>query len=112
MMRSSEREGRIMVVVRDVFRIKFGQTKEATALWKEAMAALQKSGYGTQNIRLLSDLVGTAYYTIIMESTYGSLAEWEQAHLAAKTNTQWRSLYEKIIPLTEKGYREILNVVA
>lgn len=33
-----------MVVVRDVIRVKFGQSKEAIALWKEAAALLRNSG--------------------------------------------------------------------
>ena len=43
-----------MVVVRDIFRLKFGQSKEAMALWKEAAAAARSSGYGTAGFRLLT----------------------------------------------------------
>lgn len=38
-----------MVVVRDIFRLKFGQSKEPMALWKEAVALLRTSGYGALN---------------------------------------------------------------
>ena len=44
-----------MIVVRDIFRLKFGQSKEATALWKEAAASLRTSGHGAVNVRLLTD---------------------------------------------------------
>lgn len=37
-----------MVVVRDIFRLKFGQSKEAVALWKEATGLLRDSGWSTQ----------------------------------------------------------------
>jgi Asp-tRNA(Asn)/Glu-tRNA(Gln) amidotransferase A subunit family amidase len=101
-----------MIVVRDIFRLKFGQSKEAMALWKEAASALRNSGYGAIDVRLLTDLAGTPYYTVILESTYHSAAEWEKAHQAARDNATWKALYAKIIPFTESGQREILSVVA
>ena len=101
-----------MVVVRDVFRLKFGQSKEAVALWKEAAASLRSSGYGALNVRLLTDLAGAPFYTVILESTFNSVADWEKAHLAARDNMAWKALYAKIIPFTEIGHREILSVIA
>lgn len=100
-----------MVVVRDVFRLKFGQSKGATDLWKQAVAELQRSGYG-RSTRLLSDLAGAPYYTLVLESTFESVAEWEAAHLAGRDNERWRDLYRQIMPLTEEGRREIYTVVA
>jgi hypothetical protein len=100
-----------MIVVRDVFRLKFGQSKEAMALWKEAAGLLRNSGYGALDVRLLTDMVGAPYYTVILESTFESVAEWEKAHLAARDNVPWKAVYAKIIPFTETGHREILSVV-
>jgi hypothetical protein len=101
-----------MVVVRDIFRLKFGEAKEAITLWKEAAASLRKSGYGALDVRLLTDLAGAPYYTVVLESTFNSVTEWEKAHLAARDNATWKALYAKIIPFTEIGHREILSVVA
>lgn len=100
-----------MVVVRDIFRLKFGQAGEVTKLWKQAAALIRRSGYGPHGVRILTDMVGASYYSIILESTYDSLAQWEQAHQAAKSNAEWRALYEQIVPLTEEGHREILSVI-
>jgi len=100
-----------MVIVRDIFRLKFGQSKEAVALWKEAAKSLRTSGYGAIDVRLLSDFAGTDYYTVVLESTYNSAAEWEKAHHAARDNQEWRDLYARIIPFTEAGRREILSVI-
>jgi hypothetical protein len=100
-----------MVVVRDVFRLKFGQSKDAMALWKQAASSLRTSGYGAVDVRLLTDLAGAPYYTVVLESTFNSVAEWEKAHQDARSNTKWKDLYAKIIPLTEIGHREILSVV-
>jgi hypothetical protein len=101
-----------MVVVRDIFRLKFGQSKEAMALWKEAAASLRKSGYGAIDVRLLTDMTGAPFYTVVLETTFNSVAQWEKAHLAARENAPWKALYAKIIPLTEIGHREILSVIA
>lgn len=101
-----------MIVVRDVFRLKFGQSKDAVAYWKEAVELLKNSGYGVGGVRLLTDLAGSPYYTIVLESTYESLAEWERAHDSAKSNARWREIYASIVPLTESGHREILTVLA
>jgi hypothetical protein len=102
----------IMIVVRDVFRLKFGQSKEAVAHWKEAATELRTSGYGAVAVRLLTDLAGAPFYTIVLESTFNSVSDWEKAHLAARDNAKWKSLYTKIIALTESGHREILSVLA
>ena len=100
-----------MIVVRDIFRLKFGQSKEAVALWREGAAALRNSGYGAINVRLLTDLVGAEYYTVVLESTFKSVGDWEKAHAAGKDNAPWKAIYAKIIPYTEVGHREILSVV-
>ena len=100
-----------MIVVRDIFRLKFGQAKDATNLWKQAAAMIQRSGHGSRGVRLLTDLAGPSYYTIVFESTYDSLAQWEQAHQSAKDNKEFRDIYQKILPLTEEGRREILQVI-
>ena len=100
-----------MVVVRDIFRLKFGQSKDAVTLWREAAASLRNSGFGAMNVRLLTDLVGPSYYTVVLESTFKSLGEWEKGHAGAKDNAAWKALYAKIIPYTEIGHREVLSVV-
>ena len=99
-----------MIVIRDIFRVKFGQSKEATALWKQALPML-KAAAPKGNFRLLTDVAGPAYYTLILEGTYASLSEWENMHKSAPGMADWKAVYAKIIPLTEEGRREILSVV-
>lgn len=101
-----------MIIVRDVFRLKFGQSKEAVELWKEAVVSLRNSGYGAVDVRLLTDLAGTEFYTVVLESTFNSVADWEKAHLDARSNAPWKALYGKIIAFTDVGHREILSIVA
>lgn len=105
-------KGETMIVVRNIFQLKFGQAKQATELWKQAMAAMKGGTHSPSSSRLLTDLAGPPYYTIIFESTFDSLTQFEQFHQAAGSNTAFRDLYAKIIPLTETGRREILTVLA
>jgi len=99
-----------MIVVRDVFRLKFGKTREALAAWKEMGDHMARSGMDPKSVRLLTDLVGP-YYTLVMEMTVPSLADWEAQGRKAMSDPGWRKQYEKMIPLVESGYREIFNVV-
>lgn len=101
-----------MIVVRDIFRLKFGQSRDAIAHWKEAAKTIRESGYGGVAMRMLTDLVGAPYYTLIFETNYNSLADFEKALVAARDNAAWKTIYAKIVPLTESGHREILSVIA
>ena len=65
-----------MILVRDVFRLKFGKAKEARALLKEGLRIAAKAGFSSQ--RQLVDLTGQ-FYTLVLESTHASLAAWESA---------------------------------
>jgi hypothetical protein len=105
-------KGENMIVVRNIFRVKFGQAKQATELWKQALAAMKGGANAPSSSRLLTDLAGPPFYTMIFESTFDSLAQFEQFHRDAGSNSSFRDLYAKIIPLTETGHREILTVVA
>jgi hypothetical protein len=98
-----------MILVRDVFQLKFGKAREALAAWKEGFAINKKLGTGGMN-RLLTDLVGK-YYTIVLESTYDSLADFEKAGKAVSASEEWRAWYQKIVAVTESGHREIFNIV-
>ena len=100
-----------MIVVRDIFQLKFGQAGQAIELWKQILEINRKLGYGGTS-RMLTDLVGSAYYTLVLESTYESMGEFEEAIKKVLKNQEWRGIYNKIVPLTERGRREILNVVA
>ena len=99
-----------MIVVRDVFRLKFGKTREALAAWKEMGDYMKSHGSDAATVRILTDLVGP-YYTLVMETTVPGLAEWEAQGRKVMSDSNWRKAYEKMVPLVESGYREIFNVV-
>lgn len=100
-----------MILVRNVFRLKFGQAREAIAAWKEGLAIAERAGAGGGRYRLLTDLAGPDFYTLVLEGTYASLAEFEQSSQALMAMPEWRAWYPRAIALSQGGYREILNVV-
>lgn len=97
-----------MILVRDVFQLKFGKAKEAKALVKEAVAIQRKLGFASP--RLLTDLTGP-YYTFVMELTFQNLAEFEKALKEIMGNPEFGQWYQKMIPLVDSGRREVYTVV-
>lgn len=97
-----------MIVVRDIFRLKFGKAKEALALWREGRETLRSLGHLPD--RMLTDLTGT-YYTLVLETTYRNITEFEESLPAIFSNEKYQQWYQRFIPLAETGYREIFKVV-
>src|SRR3954454_25080658 len=97
-----------MILVRDVFRLQFGKARDAVAVWKEGRDLAKQAGF--QSARLLTDLVGP-YYTLVLETTFDSLAAYEKAGQALRDNEKWRAWYAKVPALSRSGYREIFTVV-
>lgn len=96
-----------MILVRDVFRLKFGKAKEAKALWQEGLRIAKRVGYGPQ--RLLTDLTGP-FYTFVMESTHEGLAAYEASAKRTQGAEGWEEWYQRFVPLVESGYREIFTI--
>ncbi len=100
-----------MILVRNVFRLKFGQSREAIAEWKEGLAIVERAGLGGGRYRLLTDLAGPDFYTLVLEGTYASLADFERSAQTLMAQPEWRAWYPRVAALTESGHREILNIV-
>lgn len=98
-----------MIVVRNLFRLKFGQSKRAVAAFKEGRAVAKKLGLKSDS-RLLTDLVGTSY-TIVHELQFESLSAFEQEMKKVTGSSEWRAWYETFLPYCEAGSREIYNIV-
>jgi len=100
-----------MIVVRDIFQLKFGKARDAIASWNDGHDLIEKLTNNGNKFRLLTDFAGGQYYTLVMESEYGSLAEFEEAMSKTMGDKEWKDWYQKFVPLAESGRREILNVV-
>ena len=99
-----------MVLIRDVFQLQFGAAREAVALWKEGADIIRRE-MPAQSVRLLTDVVGAPYYTLVLESTYESLAAFEEVGRRASASEAWQTWYRRFVPLARHGHREIYNVV-
>ncbi len=93
-----------MILVRDIFQVKFGRMKEAREVWKEMLKAMPAGN----KPRLLTDLTGQ-YYTLVMESTYKDLADYEAS--MRRDMPAVGSLYQKFVPLVDSGRREMFTIV-
>jgi hypothetical protein len=101
-----------MVVVRNVFRLKFGKTREAVALIKEGFAIQQRVLSDVEfSTRLLTDVTGP-FYTVVLELTVPNLASFEINAPRMFGDKDWQANYQKLAPLVESGYREVFTVVA
>ena len=97
-----------MIVVRDIFQLKFGKSRDAMAILKVGLNVIENSGHKPD--RLLTDMTGN-YYTIVMESSFPSLADYESAISKSLSDPKWRDWYQKFTPLVESGRREIFTLV-
>jgi hypothetical protein len=82
--------------------------REARDLWKEAATMMRK--HGLPETRLLTDLAGT-FYTLVAESTHKDLAAYEENTQKELGLAEFRSWYQRFIPLVESGRRELFTVV-
>jgi hypothetical protein len=98
-----------MIVIRNTFRVKFGQAKPAVAALKQMREMLPRLGLKSPS-RILTDLTGPSY-TLVLEVQYDSLATFEQEAKTVFSNPEWRGTYEKFAAYVESGGREIYNVV-
>ena len=98
-----------MIVVRNVFHLKFGKAREAVATMKEGLAIQKRLGVDV-NQRLLTDLTGS-FYTLVLELTLPNLAALDSTLSKVMSDKDFHANYEKFVPLVESGDREIFNVV-
>lgn len=97
-----------MILIRNIFRLKFGQAKPALAAMQELRGLLKKSG---KSSRLLTDLAGTPFYTLVHEIEFESLAALEKEMQGMMGSAEFRPLYERFVTYCESGSREIYNIV-
>jgi hypothetical protein len=99
-----------MLVVRNVFRLKYGHAKPAVAAMKESLDMMKRAGIKSP-VRMLTDLTGPAY-TLVLENTYQNLQEFEAEGKQVMGNPEFGAWYhDKFVPHVDSGYREIMTVV-
>jgi len=100
-----------MIVIRNVFQLKFGKAREAVALFKEGVAIQKRVGARLEfSTRLLTDVTGP-FYTLVLEITAPNMAAFEASAPQLMGDKDWQANYQKIAALVESGYREIFTLV-
>ena len=98
-----------MILVRDIFQLKFGKAKDAIAGVKQFKPLAEKNGYKGE-VRFMTDLTGR-FYTLVMESTYASMSEYESFLKQTQRTEEFSAWYKGFVPLVESGSRELYTVV-
>ena len=98
-----------MIVVRDEFQLRFGKAREMKALLIEGRELIVRF-QPTRQMRALADLTGPAY-RVVLETTYESLAEYEQSISSTLGAEEWQAWYTRVVPLVESSNREILTII-
>jgi hypothetical protein len=100
-----------MIVVRNVFRLKYGKAREAVALIKEGLVIQRKAVTGVDfSTRLLTDVTGP-FYTLVLELTVANLATFEAYAPRLFADKDWQANYQKMAALVDSGYREVFTIV-
>ena len=100
-----------MIVIRNVFRLKYGKAREAVPLVKEALAIQKRALTGVEfSTRVLTDVTGP-FYTLVLELTVPNLASFESYAPRLFADKDSLANYQKMTPLVESGYREVFSIV-
>ncbi len=97
-----------MILVRDIFHLKFGKAKEAKELIKAGRQIVSTEGKGFGKVMM--DLTGRSY-TLVIESEFDNLSEFEGILKQVFSKEEWQKWYQKIIPLVENSEREIYTLI-
>ena len=100
-----------MIVIRNVYQLKFGKAREAVALAKEGIGIQKRATAGVDSTtRLLTDVTGP-FYTLVLELTLPNLAAFESMAPKLFGDKEWQANYQKLSELVESGYREVFSIV-
>jgi hypothetical protein len=97
-----------MIIVRNVFQLKFGHAKDAKALIPEGRGLMKQ--HGMTGVRFMTDVTGQ-FYTLDMEMSFESLSAYEKSASETMGTKEFSAWYGKFMAHVESGHREIYSVV-
>ncbi|MBL7960594.1 hypothetical protein JNL27_10190 [bacterium] len=97
-----------MIIVRNIFQLKFGHAKDAKALIPEGRNIMKQHGMG--GARFMTDVTGQ-FYTLEMELSYDTLSAYEKNASETMGSKEFSAWYGKFMTHIESGRREIFSVV-
>jgi hypothetical protein len=94
-----------MIIVRDVFRAKYGKGGDLVALFIEA-----KENWSIKyEPRVLTDASGP-FFTVITEVQYENLAEFDQKSSEIFSQPDFGDWFDRMTKLVKSGQREFYNI--
>jgi hypothetical protein len=97
-----------MIIVRNTFSIQPKRMKEAVALVKEGQALVARIGFPVPRV---SVDVAAELYTMVFETEFPSLADFEERLPKNFANPDWQAWYSQFTELVLGGRREIFRVI-
>lgn len=94
-----------MILVREVFQLKYGQGDALPELFDEARQTFLRD----LPARLLFDLSGT-FFTAVVEIELESLADWERRMAELFASTEAAAWFARLLPMVESGRREFYTI--
>ncbi|PZS04028.1 MAG: hypothetical protein DLM69_02330 [Candidatus Chloroheliales bacterium] len=98
-----------MLIIRDVFQVKWGHVDEAVALMKEIRDKWNSEGKKGFAVRILTDASGP-FFTMVTESEAQNLADWERLNAAAFADPDFAAWFARTAELVESGRREFYHL--
>lgn len=95
-----------MIIVRGVFRAKYGKGDELVQLIKESNNIWPNE----PSHRLMTDLSGQ-FFTVVTEAEYESLSAWEADIQKYFNDERFAAWFERMVQLVESGSREFFYLV-
>ena len=101
-----------MIVVREVFHCKPGKVRPLVDMFKKMGDMMKKSGVG--GMRLLTDMGGTRYWTLVAEMEVESLAKFEAMMagegMSEADGKKMEEMMKGYHDLVESGHREFYKL--
>lgn len=95
-----------MIIVRGIFRAKYGKGDELVQLIKESNNIWPNE----PSHRLMTDLSGQ-FFTVVTEAEYESLSAWEADIQKYFNDERFAAWFERMVQLVESGSREFFYLV-
>jgi hypothetical protein len=97
-----------MIIVRNTFSIQPTRMKEAVALAKAGRSVVARIGFPVPRV---SVDVAAELYTMVFETEFPSMADFEERLPKNFSNPDWQAWYGQFTELVLGGRREIFRVV-
>lgn len=98
-----------MLIIRDVFQVKWGRVNEAVALMKEVRDTWNSQGKKGFGVRIMTDAAGP-FFTMVVESEAQDLADWQRLNAAAFADPDFAAWFARTGELVDSGRREFYNL--